>query len=61
VLEIREGAGGLEHLVHQRLVLRRLDLVEDRRQLLDSATISCAASSATCGSAASTTATGSPT
>ena len=34
VLEVGEGAGGLELLVHQDLVLGRLDLVEDRRQFL---------------------------
>ncbi len=34
VLEIGEGAGRLEFLVHQRLVFGGLDLVEDRRQFL---------------------------
>ena len=34
VLEVGEGAGGLELLVHQDLVVGGLDLVEDRRQLL---------------------------
>ena len=34
VLEIREGAGRLELLVHQRAVLGGLDLVEHRRQLV---------------------------
>ncbi len=33
MLEVGEGAGGLEFLVHQHLVVRRLDLVEHRRQL----------------------------
>ena len=32
MLEIGEGAGGLEFLMHQDLVLGSLDLVEDRRQ-----------------------------
>ncbi len=34
VLQVGEGAGGLELLVHQDLVLGRLDLVEHRRQLV---------------------------
>ena len=34
MLEIGEGAGGLQLVVHQRLVLGRLDLVEHRRQFL---------------------------
>ena len=34
VLEVGEGAGRLELLVHQDLVLRRLDLVEHRGQLV---------------------------
>ena len=34
MLEVGEGAGRLELLVHERLVVRGLDLVEDRRQFL---------------------------
>ena len=34
MLQVGEGAGGLELVVHERLVLGRLDLVEHRRQFL---------------------------
>ncbi len=34
MLEVGEGAGGLQFLMHEHLVVGRLDLVEHRRQLL---------------------------
>jgi hypothetical protein len=40
VLEVGEGAGGLELLVNQDLVLRRLDLVEHGRSIAGAADFS---------------------